>query len=95
MRLTVEQRVQALERDVVVLQDTIKILHRMLKDQGKLINDYILQKVGGPQPTKNDNSRPEDAVYTFICKKRLDKIDRDIKRILKAVDSQSYGLKAG
>jgi hypothetical protein len=94
MRLTREQRVQALERDIVVLQDTIKILHRMLKDQDKLINDYILQKVGGQQQTK-ENSRPEDVLYTFTCRKRFDKIERDIKRMLKAIDNKSYGLKAG
>jgi hypothetical protein len=94
MRLTRDQRLQALERDIVVLQDTIKILHRMLKDQDKLINDYILQKVGGQQPAKED-SRPEDVLYTFTCRKRFDKIERDIKRMLKAIDNKSYGLKAG
>jgi hypothetical protein len=94
MRLTREQRVQALERDIVVLQDTIKILHRMLKDQDKLINDYILQKMGG-QPLAKEDSRPEDVLYTFTCRKRFDKIERDIKRVLKALDNKSYGLKAG
>ncbi|MHC4475937.1 MAG: hypothetical protein ACYTEL_09835 [Planctomycetota bacterium] len=94
MRLTLEQRLQALERDIVILQDTTKILHKMLKDQGSLINDYILQRVSSQQPAGGD-PRPEDAVYTFICKKRFDKIERDIKRILKTVEGRSYGLKAG
>ncbi len=42
MRLTVEQRLQALERDTVVLQDTIKLLHKLLREQRALISDYIL-----------------------------------------------------
>ncbi len=31
MRLTIEQRVVELERNNVVLQDTIKLLHKLLK----------------------------------------------------------------
>ena len=98
MRLTVEQRLQALERDVVVLQDTIKLLHKLLKDQGVLIHDYITQKVAQADTGGENNSgngRPEDALYTFVCKQRFDKVDRDIKRLRELIDGHKSGLRAG
>ena len=98
MRLTVEQRMRALERDVVVLQDTIKLLHKLLKDQGELIHDYITQGVA--QANENGesnagNSRPEDALYTFVCKQRFDRIDKDIKKLRQLIEGHEFGLKAG
>jgi hypothetical protein len=98
MRLTIEQRLQALERDVVVLQDTIKLLHKLLKDQGELIHDYITQKVAQADDNGENNSgngRPEDALYTFVCKQRFDKIDKDIKKLRQLIQARDVGLKAG
>lgn len=98
MRLTVEQRLQALERDTVVLHDTIKLLHKLLKEQSTLINDYILQRVANTNSNdeaKAEITRPEDAIYTFICKQRFNKIERDIKRVLKSIENLRFGLKAG
>lgn len=45
MRLTAEQRLRVLERANVVLHDTLKLLHRLVKDQGHLINEYIVRRV--------------------------------------------------
>lgn len=98
MRLTVEQRLQALERDTVILHGTIKLLHKLLKEQGELISDYIVQKVAN-STSENDadgrNPRPEEELYTFVCKQRFNKIDRDIKKILKLIENLRFGLKAG
>jgi len=98
MRLTVEQRIQALERDTVVLHDTMKLLHKLLKEQGELISGYIVQKIASANPNgEHDakNTRPEEELYTFVCKQRFDKIERDVKRTLKLVENLRYGLKAG
>ncbi|MFC1636883.1 hypothetical protein ACFL5Z_18825 [Planctomycetota bacterium] len=43
MRFTTEQRLAALERQNVILDDTTQLLHWMLKEQRQLINDYIIQ----------------------------------------------------
>ncbi len=100
MRLTIEQRLRVLERDTVVLQDTIKLLHKLLKDQGELIHDYITQKVAnantndGGQNNSGD-SRPEDALYTFVCRQRFDQIDKQIKKLRQLMESHQFGLKAG
>jgi hypothetical protein len=98
MRLTVEQRLRALERDAVVLHGTIKLLHRLMKEQGQLINDYIVRKVAEANTEDDPNGRaprPEQELYTFVCKQRFDKIDRDIKKTLKLIENLRYGLKAG
>lgn len=48
VRFTTEQRLATLERENVILHDTAKLLHRMLKEQRGLINEYILQMVAAP-----------------------------------------------
>jgi hypothetical protein len=98
MRLTTEQRLQALERDMVVLHDMIKMLHRLLKDQGQLINEYIVQRIAnsnGVEGGEDTNGRPEQELYTFVCQKRFDKLEKDIKRTLQAVENLKFRLKAG
>ena len=98
MRLTLVQRLEALERDVVVLQGTIELLHKLLKQQRELINDYITAKVTSAAAGDDENGknvRPEDALYTFRCRQRFDKIDKDIRRIGKAIEESQRSLKAG
>ena len=98
MRLTVEQRLRALERENVVLHDTLKVLHRLVKEQGHLINEYIVRRmaaVGADQGQDGENARPEEELYTFVCQQRFDKIEKDIKKALKLIESSRFGLKAG
>jgi hypothetical protein len=98
MRLTVEQRLRALERETVVLHDTIKLLHKLLKDQGDLINEYIVAKMAvaeGVGGTNGGNGRPEQELYTFVCKQRFDKIEKDVKKTLELIKNLKFRLKAG
>ena len=97
MRLTVEQRLQFLERDMVVLQDTIKLLHKLLKDQKGLISEYIVRKVTSVNADDEDKAetRPEEELYTFVCQQRFDRMDRDIKQMRKLLNDSRFGLKAG
>jgi len=96
MRLTMEQRIAALERDNVVLQDTVKLLHRLLKEHRQLINDYITQKMSG-NGSEGDNGdvRPEDALYAFVCKQRFDRICREVEAMHKEIEGRGRELKAG
>ena len=98
MRLTVEQRLVALERDNVVLHDTIKLLHKLLKEQRELINDYITLRVTSADTSneqKGAKTRPEDALYTFICNQRFDRIEKDMGRLHNFVKNSKFGLKVG
>lgn len=98
MRLTTEQRLQALERDIVVLHDMMKMLHRMLKDQGQLINEYIVRRIANVNAAEGGegaNGRPEQELYTFVCQKRFDKLEKNIKRTLEAVENLKFRLRVG
>jgi hypothetical protein len=91
MRLTIEQRLKALERDNVVLHDTIKLLHKLLKEQRQLINEYITRRVSSATEIaiENGNQRPEDAVYTFVCTRRFEAIEKHVERINKLVNKKN------
>ncbi|UCG48723.1 MAG: hypothetical protein JSU94_02890 [Phycisphaerales bacterium] len=97
MRLTTSQRVAALEREVVVLQETTKLLHKLLKQQRQLISDYITQKVTAANSGDggNGNVRPEDALYTFMCKRRFERMEKDIRKLRESSTHSGPGLKAG
>jgi uncharacterized coiled-coil protein SlyX len=98
MRLTLEQRLVALERDNVVLHDTIKLLHKLLKEQRELISDYITLKVTSADPSneqKGATARPEDALYTFVCKQRFDRIEKDMGKLRNFMKNSEFSLKAG
>ena len=97
MRLTTEQRIAALERDNVVLNDTLKMLHKLLKEQRKLINEYITQNVmsAAKSDSQKSNIRPEEALYTFICKRRFDTLEKRMEKIHQSAEKPKYGLKAG
>jgi len=95
MRLTTEQRVKDLERQTVILQDSFKIMHRMLKEQRELINEYITSTVVSAGPGGENNGGCGDAKYTFVCKKRLERIDKELEKMRKLVENVRYGHKAG
>jgi len=98
MRLTVDQRVQALEREVVVLRDMLELLHKMLKNQGGMISDYIVQKVAESNPAEegaNGNARPEQELYAFVCKQRFDKVEKDLRKVMQMMEGLRFKHKAG
>jgi hypothetical protein len=98
MRLTTDQRLRALERETVVLHDTVKLLHKLLKDQGQLINEYIVQKLSEStdgHKTNGDNGRPEQEVYTFVCNRRFGKIEKDVRKALQLAENLKLRLRAG
>ena len=98
MKLTSQQRILTLERECTVLHDMIKLLHRMLKEQKEVINDFIVQKVAGPEDANREgdgNGRAEKEVFTFVCRRRFDKLEQDVTRMRKHVENLRFGLKAG
>ena len=98
MRFTIEQRVRSLERDVTVLQDKIDLLHKMLRELRGLIYEYITTKVRNPaieDAGRKGTLHPADAVYTFVCKRRFGKLEKDLRSVLKRLDGYQQGKKAG
>ncbi|HUW18341.1 MAG TPA: hypothetical protein VMW16_03485 [Sedimentisphaerales bacterium] len=96
MRLTIDQRVRALERETVILQGTIRLLHKLLKEQGQLISEYIVQRVTEAENADeiDGSTRPEQELYTFVCKQRFDKIEKDVKKTLELIENLRFRLKA-
>ena len=95
MRLTSEQRIAALEREHVILQDTIKLLHKMLKEQRELINDYITHKVSSSDEDKVQvkDKNSTDALYTFVCRQRFDHLEKRMENMRKSfIKSQTSHL---
>jgi len=97
MRLTMEQRIAALERDNVVLHDTVDLLHRLLKEHKRLINDYITQQMTAAEKggAATPDVRPEDALYTFVCRQRFDRIHKEVESLRKLIANPRFGSKAG
>ncbi len=97
MRLTTEQRLAALERDNVVLHDTIKLLHKLLKEHRQLIYEYITQTMMSSNESGGQKGDvcPADALYTFKCKRRFEGIEKHIEKMRKLMEESKRGLKAG
>lgn len=98
MKFTMQQRILALEREVSVLHDTMKLLHGMLKEQRELINDFIVQKVvqsSRGQGIYGGGDRPEKEVFTFVCRQKFEKIEQDVVKNRKLIDNLRFGLRAG
>lgn len=97
MRFTIEQRIAALERDNVVLHDTIDMLHRLLKEHRQLINDYITQRMSAASQSEGESAdvRPEDALYAFVCRQRFDRIAKEVESLRKILENRRFGSKAG
>ena len=97
MRLTIEQRIAELERDNVVLHDTIKLLHKLLKEERQLINDYITQKVASVDRMdgQKEHLRPDDELYTFRCRKRFERLEKRMEKMNKSASDRTPELKAG
>jgi len=93
MRLTIQQRLQAMERETIVLHDMIKILHKLVKEQGALINEFIVQNVA--DEPGNGRGESESELYKFVCQRRFERIEQDVKRVLKSAEENGFGLKAG
>jgi hypothetical protein len=96
MRLTIEQRMRDIERKAVVLNDTMEVLHKLLKEQQKLIKDYIVQRFRVNSKGGSDgNGRDEDGMYIFVCQKRFKRLENDFKKICKQVNEHLLELKVG
>ena len=96
MRLTTEQRIAGLERDNIVLHDKIKLLHKVLKEQQQLINEYITHKMMSSGGNRGQKGKicVTDAQYTFKCKRRFEVIEKQIEKMHKLTEKPRHGLKA-
>ncbi len=96
MRFTVEQRLAQLERENIVLHDTTKLLHAMLKDQQQLIKDYIRQMLVSADESEEQTgrARAEKALYTFTCRQRFDRLEKAVEKLQKQAGCRALTVSA-
>ena len=93
-KATTEMRIEALERKISDIQDSVKMLQKMLKQQSELIKEYITEQIVAAENNNgNGKHRPEDAVYTFICKQRFGQIEQELQKVRETVEQTKSGLK--
>jgi hypothetical protein len=87
MRLTNDERIAALERENVVLHDTLKMLHRMLKEQRELTKSYA-ERMMAVSDDKAEVQHPEDVRYTYCCRPRFEKLEKQMEQMQKLVGAR-------
>ena len=88
MRLTIEERLAALERENVVLHDKLKVLHKLMKEQRELTMDYT-QKVVSVSDSKAEIMHPEEVRYTYCCRPRFERLEKQMEQVEKLVADRS------
>jgi hypothetical protein len=80
---TAQQRLAALEENVAGLREMIDTLHRMLKEQENLIREYITKQLttGDPSGNHAGGISPEDALFTFVCRRKFDQVEKELGRL--------------
>ncbi len=78
-----EQRLAALEGTVAGLTETMERLQKMLREQGDLINEYITKQLvaSGSKAGQSGDLSPEDALFTFVCRRKFDHLERELDRL--------------
>jgi len=80
---TTEQRLAALEANIAGLGETVDRLHKMVREQGDLIREYITTQsvAGGSKSSPSSSISPEDAIFTFVCRRRFDHVEKELSKL--------------
>ncbi len=80
---TTEQRLVALEASVASLGATVDKLHKMVREQGDLIREYTTTQLaaGSSKSSPSSSISPEDAIFTFVCRRRFDHVEKEVSRL--------------
>jgi hypothetical protein len=78
-----EQRLAALEGLVAGLSETVEKLHKALREQSELINEYVSKQLVAGAVTANHvgGLSPEDVLYTFVCRRKFDHVEKELARL--------------
>lgn len=78
-----QQRLSALERDVAAMRESMDKLAKMFRERGELITEYITGQMvaAGSEGERSGAVRPEDALFTFVCRRKFDEVEEELKRL--------------
>jgi hypothetical protein len=90
-RATAEQRLDTIERNVSCLNDAVDQLYRMVREQGRLITEYVTRQMvaAGSDGGQNGGVSPEDALFTFVCRRKFDEVEKELARLRQMLASGS------
>jgi hypothetical protein len=83
VQATPEQRLAALEGIVAGLSEAVDRLHNALKEQSELLNEYGSKQpaVGHAPAGRVGGLSPEDVLYTFVCRRKFDHVEKELARL--------------
>ena len=88
MKLTIEERITALEQDNIVLRDKLELIHKLVKEQRDLTLEYTHQ-AAATGDSKGEFMHPEEVRYTYCCRPRFEKLEKQMEEIQKLVEDRS------
>jgi hypothetical protein len=83
VQATPEQRLAALEGIVAGLSEAVDKLHQALKEQSELVNEYVGKQLaaGNAPASRVGGLSPEDVLYTFVCRRKFDHVEKELARL--------------
>jgi TolA-binding protein len=83
VQATAEQRLAALEGTVAGLSEAVEKLHKMLKEQAELLNEHATRQLaaGNSTASRVGGLSPEDVLYTFVCRRKFDHLEKELGRL--------------
>jgi multidrug resistance efflux pump len=97
IHLTTEQRLSALECAMADLGGRVERLDRKLKEQDELIAEHITKQMvaATSDGARRGAIRPEDALYTFVCRQKFDHVEKELARLRRSLAKSRSLHKAG
>lgn len=94
---TVEQRLARLERNVANLNEAVDQLYRMAREQQRSIGEYVTKKLvaAGNGDGHDAGVSPEDAMFTFVCRRKFDAVEKELARLRQVVAGSDSVRRAG
>jgi hypothetical protein len=83
IQATAEQRLAALEGIVAGLSKTVDKLHKALQEHSELINEHVTKQLAAGNASANrvGGLSPEDVLYTFVCRRKFDHVEKELTRL--------------
>ena len=81
-----ERRLETIERNVTHLNATVDQLHRMLQEQRGQISEYVTRQLVAAG--QEGGVSAEDALFTFVCRRKFDEIERELARLRRVLASR-------
>jgi hypothetical protein len=72
-----------LEANMVSLSETIDRLRAAVREQSDLIREHVSKQLvaGGAKNAVSSSISPEDALFTFVCRRKFDHVEKELSKL--------------